>query len=93
MSRELEGTGEDSVGILHVAISDVEKCRDYALVVNSCLQGQETEVQDLHGKLTGSYIKPEMQVEIYSLTIWMRVWCREEEFWQSRNLSRQEKPG
>ena len=40
-------------------------------MVDSCLQGQETQVQDLHGKLSGSYIKPEMQVEIYSLTMWM----------------------
>lgn len=85
MSRELGDTGKDSVGVLHVAISDVEKCRRDALVVDSYLQGQETEVQDLHGKLPGSYIKPEMQVETYSLTVWMRVWCRYEELWQSRN--------
>lgn len=54
-------------------------------MVDSCLHGQETQVQHLHGKLPGSYITPEMQVELYSLTTWMRVWCREEEFWQSRN--------
>lgn len=82
------------MGILHVAISDAEKYRKDALVVDSCLQGQDTEVRDLHGKLPGSYIKPEMQVEIYSLTMWMRIWCREEEFWQSRNQGTfQEKPG
>lgn len=65
VSREMGGSGADSASILHVAINDAEKCRRD--VLDSCFQRQETEVRDLHGKLLGSYTKPEMKVEIYSL--------------------------
>lgn len=92
ISREVGGAEANSACILHVAINDAEKYRRDVLEADSCFQEQKTEVQDLHGKLLGSYIKPEMKVEIYSLYMGMRVWHTEEELWQSRSLLRQEKP-
>lgn len=52
-SRKLGGEREDSVGILHVFIRDVKKCRMDALVDFSWLHGKEIQVQGLHGKLPG----------------------------------------
>lgn len=53
MSRKLGGERADSVGVLHVVIRDVEKCKRDALADCSWLHSKETQALGLHGKLPG----------------------------------------